>query len=106
MRTKISLATIAALTLLLSPSGHAERVEEKTEIGTKIGVAHINVREITARANAGNAQAQFSLGLIYEEGRDGNKRDLAYALSWYEEAARNGFKRAAEKIRQITASVE
>lgn len=54
----------------------------------------------TMAANQGAAQAQFNLAQIYEEGR-GTKSDMAYALSWYEEAARNGYKVASEKLRTL-----
>lgn len=55
----------------------------------------------TQAANQGSAPAQFQLGRIFEEGRGSIKKDLAYALSWYEEAARNGFKSAARKLRTM-----
>lgn len=60
------------------------------------------VRWYRAAANQGLARAQFHLALIFEEGRPEVKRDVAYALSWYEEAARNGFKSAVERLRRLT----
>ncbi len=62
------------------------------------------VRWYKAAAHQGLARAQFSLGLIFEEGRPEVKRDVAYALSWYEEAARNGLTAALEHIRRMTTS--
>lgn len=62
------------------------------------------VRWYKAAANQGFARAQFSLGVIFEEGRPEVKRDVAYALSWYEEAARNGLTLAVERLHRMTAS--
>lgn len=61
-----------------------------------------DIRRIRAEAFRGNAQAQFDLAVLYEEGRGGIKRDLAYALSWYEEAARNGLRLAREKLARLS----
>lgn len=105
-RTQLTLAFIAALTFMLSPNGRAEKLEEKNASRQQSLSERIDLRDVTARAYAGNAQAQFSLGLIYEEGRGGIKRDLAYALSWYEEAARNGLKVATDRIRNLEKSIE
>ena len=55
----------------------------------------------TMAANQGLAQAQFQLGLIYEEGRKGVEKSTPEAISWYEEAARNGFQKAIEKLKSI-----
>jgi len=48
-------------------------------------------------AEAGNAQAQFLLGLKYETGTDVS-RDIAEAASWYEKAARQGNPEAQFKL--------
>ncbi len=48
-------------------------------------------------AQAGNAQAQFLLGLKYETGTD-VARDLAEAANWYEKAARQGIPEAQFKL--------
>jgi len=44
----------------------------------------------TARAAAGDAQAQYSLGDVYHQGLSGVPRDLAKALGWYVKAAQSG----------------
>ncbi len=48
-------------------------------------------------AEAGNAQAQFLLGLKYETGTDVG-RDLAEAANWYEKAANQGNMEAQFKL--------
>lgn len=62
------------------------------------------VRWYIAAANQGFAHAQFSLGLIFEEGRPEVKRDVPYALSWYEEAARNGLTIAVDRLHKLTTA--
>ncbi len=56
---------------------------------------------VEAKALAGDAKAQFELAKIYELGTAGVKPDLASALSWYEEAARNGLKVASYRIKML-----
>jgi TPR repeat protein len=46
-------------------------------------------REWKAAAEAGQAEAQFDLGLLYAEGL-GTRRDLAEAAKWYRQAAEQG----------------
>jgi TPR repeat protein len=41
-------------------------------------------------AELGDAEAQFNLGVMYDEGA-GIKQDLATAASWYRKAAEQGF---------------
>lgn len=52
-----------------------------------------DVRQLTERANGGDAQAQLALGWAYETGR-GVAVDLATAAQWYRKAADNGDERA------------
>ena len=59
----------------------------------------VDVPALTKRAFEGNANAQYALASLYERGENGVKKDLAYAVSWYEEAAHNGLKVASEKLR-------
>jgi len=101
MRVKAHLAILAAATFLLVPNGRAQKIEEKAAGTRKTQSERIDLDGLTAKAYAGNANAQYSLAVIYEEGHGGIKKDLAYALSWYEEAARNGFKAASRKIREL-----
>lgn len=55
------------------------------------------VTEWRPLAEAGNPQAQFRLGDLYESGR-GVARDPALAAQWYERAARSGQARAALRL--------
>ncbi len=41
-------------------------------------------------AELGDAEAQYNLGVMYDEGA-GRERDLAMAAKWYREAAEQGF---------------
>ena len=41
-------------------------------------------------AEQGDAEAQFNLGLMYENGK-GVRRDYAEAMKWYRKAAEEGF---------------
>lgn len=60
-----------------------------------------SLKLVEAKALAGDAKAQFELGKMYELGKGGSKPDLASALSWYEEAARNGLKVASYRIKML-----
>lgn len=46
------------------------------------------------RAQAGFADAQYNLGVIYEDGRGGIKRDYGLAARWYRRAAMQGLAHA------------
>lgn len=59
-----------------------------------------SVSSVEAKALSGDAKAQFELAKMYEEGR-GVQQDFSYALSWYEEAARNGLKIASYRIKML-----
>lgn len=60
-----------------------------------------SLKSVEAKALAGDAKAQFELAKMYEHGKAGGKPDLASALSWYEEAARNGLKVASYRIKML-----
>ena len=49
----------------------------------------VALRLLLPLAEAGNAEAQFSLGQLYREGH-GVARDDKVALKWYRKAARQG----------------
>lgn len=51
----------------------------------------------TREANAGQAQAQYLLGSLFDNGR-GTKRNTTQARFWYEKAAQQGQKDAAKRI--------
>jgi TPR repeat protein len=69
-------------------AGTFEKVSQKTS-------------EIYNKALAGDPRAQFTPATLYEKGQGGFKKDIAYALSWYEEAARNGFKMAVFRLHTL-----
>lgn len=48
---------------------------------------------IIRAAEAGNAQAQFELGKMYNSGR-GQRRDVQEAVRWFREAAKQGHVKA------------
>lgn len=60
-----------------------------------------SLKAVEAKALAGDPKAQFELAKMYEHGRAGGKPDFASALSWYEEAARNGLKVASYRIKML-----
>jgi len=51
-------------------------------------------------AEAGNAAAQFNVGLLHERG-EGRERDVEKALEWYVKAAENGFAQAQFRLGEI-----
>jgi uncharacterized protein len=57
-------------------------------------------REWNAAAEAGNAEAQFDLGVLYAQGR-GVQRDVAKAVSWYRKAADQGNAEAQFALGQL-----
>lgn len=61
------------------------------------------VREWSALAAAGDTEAQYSLGELYEQGR-GVKQDDAAAAKWYEQAADKGHMRAQIKLGSMLAA--
>ena len=53
-------------------------------------------------ADQGLAQAQFSLGVMYDQGR-GMPKKVAKALSWFRKAAAQGFPAALERVAELEA---
>lgn len=101
-RRIVSVCAIG-LALLGSSAARAESVDGARTSGLSRIDERVDLKALTRRAQAGNAHAQYALALAYEEGRGGIKKDIAAALSWYEEAARNGLKIAIEKLRAISS---
>lgn len=95
---RISLSAVTAATLLLSPNVRAQKVEERAAAQRRHARVEKTIRHLERRANGGDARAQYALGRLYEEG-SGVRKNFGYAISWYEEAARNGSRAAALKIR-------
>lgn len=49
-------------------------------------------------AEQGLADAEYALGVLYEEGRAGYERNLLQASAWFDRAARHGYKQAQSAI--------
>ena len=56
-----------------------------------------DLKQYRKAADQGNPQAQFNLGVIYENGR-GVPQDYAEAVRWYRKAAEQGFADAQENL--------
>lgn len=69
-------------------------------LGASVAQAE-SLKSVEAKALAGDPKAQFELAKMYELGKAGGKPDFASALSWYEEAARNGLKIASYRIKML-----
>jgi TPR repeat protein len=101
MRLKTYLASFAALTLFFSANGIAQRVDECASHVYTSQTDRTKLAHITKKAYAGNPRAQFALAQVYETGAMGAQKDIVYAMSWYEEAARNGHRLASDNIRRL-----
>lgn len=55
---------------------------------------------LTAAAESGIPEAQFTLGCCYESGR-GTEKDLAEAAGWYRRSAKGGLERANESLKRL-----
>ena len=113
-RTK-SLPSLLTLALLLASCGAAETSRPTPEADPKLATAtaskdtaallqeavaayeredYVRAREIwKPLAEAGNADAQYKLGVLYIQGR-GVEKDYAKAREWFEKAAAQGDVRA------------
>jgi uncharacterized protein len=54
-------------------------------------------RELLAKANGGDAKAQFILGAAYDSGR-GAPRDASEAMKWYRASANQGYAKAQNSL--------
>ena len=61
------------------------------------GVEKRELEDVISEADAGNPEAQYLLGMTYEQGTAG-ERDYAKARRWYEKASMNKFPRATMAI--------
>ena len=59
-------------------------------------IEKIKVQRKVKKAEAGNAEAMYELGVCYEHGK-GVKKNIAEAVKWYRKAAENGCKRAMNR---------
>jgi TPR repeat protein len=51
----------------------------------------------------GDTRAMFDLGVIYENGGNGEAPDYAQARSWYQKSLDGGFKEAADGLKRLDA---
>lgn len=67
----------------------------------------LGLQYITKAANAENSSGMFLMGVIYEKGLCGKKKDIAVAKKWYEKASKKGNKEAADALMKLglTSSV-
>src|SRR5207247_8104881 len=63
----------------------------------KAGDTKPKANEVRAKAEKGDAQAQFDLGWMYDEGKS-VEQDSAEATKWYRKAAEQGLARAQLKL--------
>ena len=49
------------------------------------------IERLTARAEAGDAKAQYKLGRRYSVGRDGVERNASEAVKWFRKSAEQGY---------------
>jgi hypothetical protein len=62
----------------------------------------VNLAELTAKAEKGNAESQFQLGRLYASGA-GVEKDEAAALAWFQKAAAQGHTKAEVSLGSIYA---
>jgi TPR repeat protein len=106
MKTNMISASLVATLLFMAPALCLEKhvashSQPKTAREMSRASARPAVKALTKRAYAGNAKAQYALAKMYEEGTEGLPKNFAIALSWYEEAARNGMKLAAARLQHL-----
>lgn len=63
-------------------------------------IMNIEVEEYIKRAERGEAEAQFYLGLFYEKGY-GVGKNLELAVDWYRKSAEQGNKLAVAALKRI-----
>ena len=56
------------------------------------------VEAIRVKANAGDAEAQWLLGLLYANGQGGVPQDYAQGVAWYRKAAEQGYAAAQSHL--------
>jgi TPR repeat protein len=67
-------------------------------------IQSISFATLIQKAQMGDPQSQYELAIAYDQGLGEVRKNQAYALSWYEEAARNGVKAASDKLRAMNMS--
>ena len=62
-----------------------------------LNVGEVAQKEMLQLAEAGDAELQFSLGVMYEHG-EGVRQDNAEAVRWYRKAAEQGYAEAQHNL--------
>ena len=62
-----------------------------------LNVGEVAPKEMLQLAEAGDAELQFSLGVMYEHG-EGVRQDYAEAVRWYRKAAEQGYAEAQNNL--------
>lgn len=52
-------------------------------------------------AEQGNEDAQYALGMLYENGQ-GSEKDVASAIEWYRKASERGHTEAVKSLDELT----
>ena len=95
-------ALAAALILL---AGGAAEADYNTGLQAfNAGNYKVALQEWTTPAQAGDAQAQHGLGLIYETGRGLDKPDMPQAIRWYEASAKQDYPPALNNLAMLYSS--
>jgi TPR repeat protein len=76
-------------TLLLTSAGLASASDDAAKAAYENGDFATALREYEARAEQGEAEAQFGLGVLYQRG-EGVERSRETAAAWYRKAAAQG----------------
>lgn len=92
---RMMAAAATALTLIATPA-LAVSIQEAVAIYER-GDYPAAMKAFRALADQGNANAQFNIAVMYEQGQ-GVTRDLAQAFKWYRLAAAQGFPQAQATV--------
>jgi len=93
---KRSLNKVAAFTLLLLVL-HISMSSFAQEVRMEPSISDSSISVLMDRAELGDAEAQFALGLIYESGDDGGQ-DYTEARKWFRLAAEQGHASAQKNL--------
>ena len=91
LRTALSLAAISLCLALAIPPARAMTFQQAAQLAAQAasGKNPAALQSLQAAANNGDANAQFSLGFLYEQGQ-GVPQNYTQAAFWYLKAAAQG----------------
>ena len=77
---------------LFAADGDDPDVKRLDEIATKavLGRSETKIERCRKKAEAGDAESQFTIGIQYEQGQFGYPKDYCEAAKWYRKAAEQG----------------